>query len=247
VETIIPAVLLDANVYRGISEPRFAALLEREQRRAVARYCDPFVLTELFTHLADPQDDQFASCRAAVRRVYRRCGTGGGGTSGIIRDSESRLAEGITGRALEKHDEHTLQLSILLHRVAVTPLDQPLAEEENLRLRAIAEHVSLTESEFVVTMRRMQQNIDAILGDGSTDDANGAIEPGRATRWYPSVGPIDSESTADRIFVHEARTPQTCKRLRGNDLKLMGLGRVELPTSRLSGDRGGVESPARNL
>ena len=123
------------------------------------------MLTELFTHLADPQDDQFASCRAAVRRVYRRCGTGGGGTSGIIRDSESRLAEGITGRALEKHDEHTLQLSILLHRVAVTPLDQPLAEEENLRLRAIAEHVSLTESEFVVTMRRMQQNIDAILGE----------------------------------------------------------------------------------
>jgi hypothetical protein len=27
----------------------------------------------------------------------------------------------------------------------------------------------------------------------------------------------------------------------------MGLGRVELPTSRLSGDRGGVRSPARSL
>jgi hypothetical protein len=33
------------------------------------------------------------------------------------------------------------------------------------------------------------------------------------------------------------KTPQAPKRLRGNDLRFMGLGRVELPTSRLSGVR----------
>src|SRR5712692_4228528 len=78
---------------------------------------------------------------------------------------------------------------------------------------------------------------DGLPAAGSGDDADCVVEPRRATRWYGSVGPIDSESTADSIFVHEAKTPQTYKRLRGNGLRVMGLGRVELPTSRLSGRR----------
>ena len=56
--------------------------------------------------------------------------------------------------------------------------------------------------------------------------------------------PLDMGAQPLRL---EAKTPQTCKRLRGNGLRIIGLGRVELPTSRLSGDRRGVRSPARSL
>ncbi len=68
----MPAVLLDANVYRSMSDARFAALLEAERRRGVARYAEPFSVQELLAHLADPQDLAFGSCRRAVVRLYQR-------------------------------------------------------------------------------------------------------------------------------------------------------------------------------
>src|SRR5437773_5042986 len=161
------AVVFDTNVYRALSgkrsDARFDALLEAERRRQVARYAEPLVLSELLVHLADPQDPDFALCRAAVVRIFRRCS--GDGPCGIIRDSESRLAEAITGKALEKHDAHTEQLCIMLERVARTPADQPLSEEENIRLRAIAEHFAGVEAAFTDTMRRLQGTIEAILAE----------------------------------------------------------------------------------
>ena len=45
----------------------------------------------------------------------------------------------------------------------------------------------------------------------------------------------------------EAKTPQRVNAYGSNGLRVMGLGRVELPTSRLSGDLRGVRSPARSL
>jgi hypothetical protein len=163
----MPAVVFDTNVYRALSgkrsDARFDALLEEERRRQVARYADPLVLSELLVHLADPQDPDFARCRAAVVRIFRRCA--GDGPCGIIRDSESRLAEAITGKRLEKHDAHTEQLCIMLERIARTPADQPLSEEENIRLRAIAEHFAGVEAGFADTIRRLQGTIGAILAE----------------------------------------------------------------------------------
>ncbi len=166
--TMQPGVLFDTNVYRSLSgkrsDARFDALLESERRRQVALYAEPLVLSELLVHLADPQDPDFAWCRAAVVRVYRRC-AGDGPICGIIRDSESRLAEAITGKRLEKHDAHTQQVCIMLESVALTPADQPLSKEENIRLCAIAEHFAGVEAGFADTIRRLQGIIGAILAE----------------------------------------------------------------------------------
>ena len=164
---VTPAVVFDTNVYRSLAgkrhDARFDALVESERQRQVARYADPLVLSELLVHLADPHDLDFAQCRAAVVRIFQRCT--GDGSCGVIRDSESRLAEAITGKRLEKHDAHTEQLCIMLERVARTPGDQPLSEEENIRLRAIAEHFAGVEARFADTMRRLQQTVGALLAE----------------------------------------------------------------------------------
>jgi len=160
----IPAVLLDANVYRSMPEASFATLLESERRRQVARYAEPFALTELLAHLADPQDPSFGPCRQAVVRVYRRVGPGAGEPCGIIRDSESRLAELITGKGLEKHDAHTEQLGFICAHVGLTPAGQPLEGIEQ-QLGAIAAHVAGVEAGFADTIRRLQGTIGAILAE----------------------------------------------------------------------------------
>src|SRR5207244_6257076 len=105
--TRLPAVLLDANAYRKMGQAQFDALFEAERRRGVARYCDPFVVAEFLAHLADPTDPDFPFCRGAVGRVYRRCNVSTGGECGILRDSESRMAEFINGKGLERHDAYT--------------------------------------------------------------------------------------------------------------------------------------------
>lgn len=165
-----PAVLLDANVYRSLTEARFAALLELECRRGVARFGEPFSIMELLAHLADPKDPAYTSCRRAIGKVFRRCGPGAGEPCGIIRDSESRLVELVTGKGLEGHDARTETLGILVGRIAATPLDQPLSEEEASRLRVIADHVTETEAKFAGTGRLLQQIVKAVL-DSEEDPA----------------------------------------------------------------------------
>src|SRR6266702_2095808 len=170
VGTAAPGVLLDANPYRSMKEDRFAALVELERHRGVARYAEPFAVMELLAHLADPQDPAFASCRRAIGRVFRRCGPAGGDPCGIIRDSESRLHELITGKGLEGNDARTETMGVLISRIATTPFDQPLLEEENSRLRVVAAHVAETEASFADTGRRLQQTIKAVL-DSEEDPA----------------------------------------------------------------------------
>ncbi|HKW51948.1 MAG TPA: hypothetical protein VJQ53_09465 [Candidatus Eisenbacteria bacterium] len=164
-----PGVLLDTNAYRELAmdEARFQRFLEAERRRGVARYADPFAVSELLAHLANPQDRDFALCRRAVVRVWQRCGPSGGEPCGIIRDSESRFAEVVTGAGLAGHDARTETIGVLIGRVAAAPLDQPLDEEENSRLRVIAAHVAEQKARFVETGRRLQATIEAIhAGDG---------------------------------------------------------------------------------
>jgi len=168
--TAAPGVLLDANPYRSMKEDRFAALVELERQRGVARYAEPFAVMELLAHLADPQDPAFASCRRAIGRVFRRCGPAGSDPCGIIRDSESRLHELITGKGLEGNDARTETMGVLIGRIATTPFDQPLFEEENSRLRVVAAHVAETEAAFADTGRRLQQTIKAVL-DSEEDPA----------------------------------------------------------------------------
>ena len=144
-------------------EARFAAIMELERHRQVARYAEPFAVMELLAHLSNPQDPAFASCRRAVGRVFRRCGPAGGELCGIVRDSESRLHELITGKGLEGHDTRTETVGVLIGRIATTPFDQPLLEEENSRLRVIAAHVAEMEAAFADSGRRLQQTIKAVI------------------------------------------------------------------------------------
>src|SRR6266702_3659946 len=118
VGTAAPGVLLDANPYRSMKEDRFAALVELERHRGVARYAEPFAVMELLAHLADPQDPAFASCRRAIGRVFRRCGPAGGGPWGNLRRSGVPLAGLITGKGFERDAARTETMGVLISRIA---------------------------------------------------------------------------------------------------------------------------------
>jgi len=151
-----PGVLLDVNAYR-LAEPRFVALVELERSRGVARYADPFVLTELLAHLADPHDPDFGWCQSAVIRMYRRCG--GDGPCGILRDTESRVHELITGTGIAKHEAHTEQLRLLLMHVGSR---RPLSGIQP-QLSTLKAHIAQVEAEFADHMGRSRDAIAAAL------------------------------------------------------------------------------------
>jgi hypothetical protein len=155
----LPGVLFDANVYRKTGWTDFAALLELERKRQVYRYAEPFVLTELLAHLADATDKAFGTSQAAVVRMFQRCS--GDGPCGMIRDSESRLVEAITGKVLEKHDAHTDQLRLLLMHVGH---GFPLSAIES-QLRTIEAHVAAIEEQWADEMGRLQLKVGGILAE----------------------------------------------------------------------------------
>jgi len=182
-DTILPGVLLDANVYR--SRAGFDTLLDAEKRRGVARYADPFVVAELLAHLADPADPHYATCRGAIYRIHARCNRGAGGECGILQDSESRLAYLVTGSSLPKHDFFTERvIAPLFADIALVPRDQPLPEPMQPHLQQIAAHVAEQKARFVETARQLQATIQAV--QVSVDEQGKRETMKRARRTHAS-------------------------------------------------------------
>ena len=195
----LPGVLLDSNAYRAMSDARFDALFEAEKRRGVARYCEPFVVSEFLAHLADLADPDYRSCRRAVGRVHRRCNVGAGGECGILRDSESRMAEFVTGTGLERHDAYTERVvAPLFADIALTPADQPLTRMEP-HLCGIAEHMAGIEAGFAATGRRLQATIGAIVAGEGREERKGTMRRARRTHASPAT-----RRTFAEIFIRQA-------------------------------------------
>lgn len=177
---ILPGVVYDTNVYRGLSDERLDQLLELERRRGVARFLDPVVLSELLAHLLDADEREQRSCRAAVGRAYRRS-EGHDGRSGIIRDAESRLFEFVTGTPLKVNDDFVDNpLRILFERVAKTPWTQPFDQMDKSRLQTLAAHLPEQEARFVARMRDLQEFIAGVVADESPEARNATMQGARA-------------------------------------------------------------------
>lgn len=178
----LPGVLLDSNAYLALSDARFDALLEAERRRGVARYCEPFVVSEFLAHLADPADPAFGRSRRAVVRVYRRCNVAAGGECGILRDSEARLCEFITGKVLEKHDAYTEQVvAPLVGDIGLTPHDRPLPPGMYEHLRAIAAHLAGVEAQFADVGRGLKAVIATAVAGEDREGRKATMKGARRT------------------------------------------------------------------
>ena len=84
---------------------------------------------------------------------------------------------------------------------------------------------------LVQTTMREQSKGAKILGTSSE------VEGGKTMYELETLANGHHEWTPRSNPAQKRKTPPAPKRLRGNDLRFMGLGRVELPTSRLSGVR----------
>jgi hypothetical protein len=134
--------------------------------------------------------------------VHRRCNVGAGGECGIIQDSESRLAEFITGMGLEKHDAYTEQvITPLFADIALTPTDQPLTRMEP-HLRGIAVHMAEVKAQFADGMRRLQANIDAILGDGRGEERKATLKRARRTHESPATRRNFAETLVRQVYAN---------------------------------------------
>jgi hypothetical protein len=196
----------DTNVYRRLSDERLDRLLELERRRGVARFLDPVVLSELLSHLLDADEKEQRSCRAAVGRAYRRS-AGDGSSDGIIRDSESRLFEFVTGTRLKRNDDYVENpLLVLFERVARMSWTQPFDEEDSSRLRILAGHVADQEARFVARMRGLQEDIAGITADEAPESRNATMRRARALHESEDNRIRHAESLIGAIF-REAGLP----------------------------------------
>lgn len=67
------AVVFDTNIYRGTTTEEWDALRDREASHSVLGYTSPAVITELFSHLGDPESGEKGPAIAAIRRLCRHC------------------------------------------------------------------------------------------------------------------------------------------------------------------------------
>ncbi len=186
VTPVLPGVLLDANVYRTAAG--FAPLLEAELRRGVARYADPFVVAELLAHLVDQADGDYGVCLGAIRRIHARCNVGTGGECGILQDSESRLAELVTGSPLPKHDFFTGRvIAPLFADVALVPPGQPLPARMGPHLSQIAAHIAEQKARFVETGKRLKATIEAINAGAGDEDRKATMRRARRVHKSPET------------------------------------------------------------
>ncbi len=203
-----PGVLLDSHAYRGMSDARFDALIDAERRRGVARYCEPFVISEFLAHLADQADPAFGSCRRAVVRVYRRCNVAAGGECGILRDSEARLCEFITGKVLEKHDAYTEQvLAPLVGDIGLTPLDRPLPPGMEPHLRLIAAHMAEVEAQFADVGRGLKTVIETAVAGEDREGRKATMKGARRTHESPDTRRNFAETIIRQAYENAGLAP----------------------------------------
>jgi len=201
-------VLLDSNAYRGMSDARFDALIDAERRRGVARYCEPFVISEFLAHLADQADPAFGSCRRAVVRVYRRCNVAAGGECGILRDSEARLCEFITGKVLEKHDAYTEQVvAPLVGDIGLTPLDRPLPPGMEPHLRLIAAHMAEVEAQFADVGRGLKTVIETAVAGEDREGRKATMKGARRTHESPDTRRNFAETIIRQAYENAGLAP----------------------------------------
>ncbi len=82
----------------------------------------------------------------------------------------------------------------------------------------------------------MQSRVAALPISGRCHTSVCSHQAGNTNRkWIGGRGTDTTNGHHGPIGTQEKNPALAPKRLRGNDLRFMGLGRVELPTSRLSG------------
>lgn len=142
----------DTNFYRNLSyndngqlktiheiKDFFCNLGKSESKNGHSSYCNPFVLLELFSHLADENDSSFEVCRRAVVGIFEHCRMGD--NLKLIADSELQMSKTLFNRAPEGNLETTEKLSILAKKIYKNPSStniitfKPILEEISTKIR----------------------------------------------------------------------------------------------------------------
>ena len=175
------AVAFDCNIYRGVGNERFNALLSGEQVRGVLPYADPWTMAELLAHVSDARDPDFAPCSSAIARLSRRClrAPTDGRHHGVLADAEVQVAHFVTGLEIAANKTSTVELVDLCQAVEeVGAGSLPPAAVESLS--RLAREVSEAEQWFVDHIRNIQNALDEVarsLKSPSADsDKREAIE-----------------------------------------------------------------------
>ncbi|MDQ2665459.1 MAG: hypothetical protein M3Z05_05555 [Gemmatimonadota bacterium] len=86
--------VLDTNIYRRLGAEEFASLRALERSRSVRAVASPWVALELLKHLGEPDSDDFAPARHALKRLVEHCRTydGSNYVLSFLASPESQIA-----------------------------------------------------------------------------------------------------------------------------------------------------------
>jgi hypothetical protein len=146
----------------------FAELVAAERQAGIQPYADPWTLMELVAHLADPHDQGYTSCRAALRRAVARAQVTVGALE-MLAPSEVRVSQAVFGEA---PTDQVANVNALVELVGVIAAAPPLDDLQDVRhaIRKVATDVAEREHWFAGFFAQLRtQVVEAAQGVPARD------------------------------------------------------------------------------
>lgn len=156
------AVILDTNVYRTMSydsdgkilsvegvKEKWRKVKEHERSKGVRGYCNPFVLIELFAHLADDTDPHYEACKVAIVGAVEHCTDDD--FFRLLVDGESNLCQILFGRISEVDQGTTKNIMNAASMVYADCSESNMTSLRHL-FKLLADHVENVERQFLDDM-----------------------------------------------------------------------------------------------
>jgi hypothetical protein len=157
-------IIFDTNAYRNFCSPSFVSpdwttqsLREAEESRNIVSLANPYVVTELASHLWDQRDPNYSQCRCALTALYEHWREQGGELRSIA-DSETLVAKMLYNQIPPGYPETAEKLAQLARAVALA--DGDLDGSVSTLCKALADQVESAESMFVSDMHAAIHRLD---------------------------------------------------------------------------------------
>ena len=160
--------VFDSNAYRALVrnnlaavDLRVASLVAAERAAHIRAMVSPFVIVELASHLADPADEHYTECAAAIHALYLHCRVGVEGRERLatLGDPEALLCYALYQR-LPDLQLPSLEFFIELTRAVYSdpsPVGLASVRDHLVRCKAVADNF---EENYVALMNSLFDGVD---------------------------------------------------------------------------------------
>jgi hypothetical protein len=208
------SVVFDTNEYRGLGDVGIDAMSKAGRARGHVPYVSFYTAIELLSHTADPEDSDYRSARAAIRRLWRHAGHTAWGPAFVPMMHENRvqlcnLLFGAVPQTANATIVHALYE--LLRHVATAPPDDLLLDikprlEAVVGLRQALESIFLDDLVSPLERGGLLRDGRVSLQETQRDEFLAFIASGRgrellALRWARGAASELGRDLPDDVFM----------------------------------------------